>query len=144
VHQPVHSADEWLELFRRYRGDALSLRAARRAEGAWLLTGFAVECALKAAIMKRERWNRWPEKDSAPDLWTHNLYGLFRRLGVDPAGFDPKNPVAPALKMILDWRREHGYSVGKVPVKIANDICEAAFGSNGVIEWIADRYQLNI
>lgn len=129
---------------RRYRGDALLLRAAKRSDGAWLNTGFAVECCLKAAIMRKERLGRWPDRDVAPDLWTHNLYSLFRRLGIDPQGFDPKNPVAPALKMLLDWRREHGYSIGKLPIKFANDACDAAFGPNGVIEWIADRYQLDI
>jgi hypothetical protein len=115
-----------------------------RPEGAWLNAGFAVECCLKAAIMKKERLNRWPDLDSAPDLWTHDLRGLFKRLGVDPWTLDHKHQVAPSLKMVLDWRREHGYSVGKVPVKLARSMCEAAFGSNGVVEWIAGLYQLNI
>lgn len=94
--------------------------------------------------MRKERLNRWPDKDQAPDLWTHDLTGLFKRLGINPSKFDHKNPVAPALKMVLDWRREHGYSVGKVPLKLAKDICEAAFESDGVIEWLADLYKLNI
>jgi HEPN domain-containing protein len=140
----VNSSDEWLELCRRYRDDAQALRRAKRPDGAWLSAGFAVECCLKAAIMKKERLNRWPDKESAPDLWTHDLRGLFRRLGVDPLSFDTKNPVAPALKMVLDWRREHGYSVGKLPQKSADSMCQAAFESNGVVEWIASLYQLNI
>ncbi len=94
--------------------------------------------------MKRERLNRWPDPDTAPELWTHDLRGLFKRLDIDPLKFDHKHPVSPALKMVLDWRREHGYSVGKVPLKFASNLCEAAFESNGVIEWIAGRYQLNI
>ncbi|MBB5046002.1 hypothetical protein HNR60_000744 [Rhodopseudomonas rhenobacensis] len=106
--------------------------------------GFAVECCLKAAIMKKERLNRWPDRETAPDLWTHDLRVLFKRLGIDPLSFDPRSPVAPALKMVLDWRREHGYAVGKVPNKLARDICEAAFESNGVIEWLAGLYRLNI
>jgi hypothetical protein len=94
--------------------------------------------------MKKERLNRWPDRSSAPDLWTHDLRDLFRRLGVDPLGLDSKNPVSPALKMVLDWRRDHGYSVGKVPIKHARDLCEAAFGSNGTIPWLAGLYRLNI
>ncbi|MGA2058627.1 MAG: hypothetical protein ABSG88_25425 [Bradyrhizobium sp.] len=109
-----------------------------------MAAGFAIECCLKAAIMKRERLNRWPDRESAPELWTHDLRALFKRLGVDPSTFDPKNAVAPSLKMCLDWRREHGYSIGKVPVRLAKDICEAAFDSNGVIEWLAGLYRLNI
>lgn len=90
-------------------------------------TGFAVECCLKAAIMKKEGLNRWPDIDSAPDLWTHSLGDLLKRLGVDPLKFDAKSPVAPALKMVLDWRRAHGYSIGKTPVKVASDMHAAAF-----------------
>lgn len=80
--------------------------------------------------MKKERLNRWPDRESAPELWTHDLRVLFRRLGIDPLSLDARSPVAPALKMVLDWRREHGYSTGKVPAKHANDMCEAAFGGN--------------
>jgi hypothetical protein len=94
--------------------------------------------------MKKERFNRWPDRESAPDLWSHDLLGLFKRLGIDPLSIDPKILVAPALKMMLDWRREHGYSVGKLPVKFASNLYEAAFGPNGVIEWIAGLYRLDI
>jgi hypothetical protein len=144
IHQPVNSSDEWLELCRRYRGDALALRDILRPDGAWMNAGFAVECCLKAAIMKKEGLNRWPDRFDDPDLWTHDLRVLFKRLGIDQLTFDPKNPIAPTLKTVLDWRREHGYSVGKVPLKFAKDICEAAFGSNGVVEWLAGLYRLNI
>jgi hypothetical protein len=141
---PVNSRDEWLELCRRYRDDALALRRAKRPDGAWLNAGFAVECYLKAAVMKKERLNRWPDKDSAPDLWSHDLRGLFKRLGIDPLGLDPNSQVAAALKMVLDWRREHGYSVGKLPIKFADSMCRAAFEANGVVEWIAGLYRLDI
>jgi hypothetical protein len=94
--------------------------------------------------MKKERLNRWPGPDTAPDLWTHDLRSLFERLGINPKGFNTKDPIAPALKTVLDWRREHGYSVGKVPNRLAKDICEAAFGTSGVIEWLAKLYRLNI
>jgi hypothetical protein len=131
-------------LCKRYRDDARTLLGANRPEGAWLNAGLSVECCLKAAIMKKERLNRWPGLDTAPDLWTHNLRDLFNRLGIGPLGLDPKHPIAPALKMVLDWRREHGYSVGKLPSKHARDLCKAAFDGNGVIEWIASQYRLNI
>ena len=94
--------------------------------------------------MKKERLNRWPDPDSAPDLWTHDLRDLFVRLGIDPWKFDPKKALAPMLKTVLDWEREHGYSVGKLPFKHARDICHAAFDGGGVIEWIATLYRLNI
>lgn len=141
---PVNSPDDWIELCRRYRDDARTLLRSRRPDGAWLNGGFAVECCLKAAIMKKERLNRWPDRDSAPELWSHDLGDLFKRLGIDPLRLDHRNPVAAALKTVLDWRRDHGYSVGKLPQKYATQFCEAAFESNGVVEWIAGLYRLNI
>ena len=88
--------------------------------------------------------NRWPDKEDDPDLWVHDLTSLFKRLGIDPLKFDHKHRVAPALKMVLDWRREHGYAVNKLPLKYADSICRAAFEANGVIEWIAGLYRLPI
>jgi hypothetical protein len=144
IHVAAHSPDGWLALFKRYRGDALVLLKAGHVDGAWLNSGFAMECCLKAAIMKKERLNRWPDKEDAPDLWTHELWSLFRRLGIEPHKFDSRNPIAPALKTVLDWRREDGYSIGKRPKRTAEDICEAAFGTDGVAEWLAQHYRLNI
>lgn len=94
--------------------------------------------------MKKDRLNRWPDKEDAPDLWTHDLRDLLKRLGIDPLKFDHKHAVGPSLKMVLDWRRDHGYSVGKLPQKLSRDMCEAAFASNGVVEWIAAQYRLSI
>jgi hypothetical protein len=143
-YRPANSVDGWLQLCVRYRGDAQALLESRRYGGAWLNAGFAIECCLKAAIMQKERFNRWPGQDTAPDLWTHNLSDLFGRLGIDKRNFDTKSPIAPMLKTVLDWRRDHGYSIEKVPFKNARDMCAAAFDGGGVIEWIASKYQLNI
>jgi hypothetical protein len=132
-----------MALCRRYRGDALELCANKRADGAWFNAGFAIECCLKAAIMKQRRLNRWPDRNEAPELWTHDLGDLFRMLGIDLAGLH-RHPVAPSLKTVLDWRREHGYAVGKVPLRNARSMCEAAFESDGVVEWLAGLYHLNI
>jgi len=82
-YAPADSVDGWLKLCVRYRGDAQALLAAQRTSGAWLAAGFALECCIKAAIMQKERFNRWPGPDTAPDLWTHDLRDLFKRLGID-------------------------------------------------------------
>jgi hypothetical protein len=138
----VQSVGDWEDLCRSRREDARALLQLRRSSGAWLNAGFAVESCIKAAIMKKEGMNRWPDKDERPELWTHDLRALLKRLGM--LDVDPKTPVAPALKTVLDWQRDHGYSTTTFPLKAAKQLCEAAFDSNGVIEWIASRYRLNI
>ncbi len=110
----------------------------------WEQVGFAIEACLKAAVMKKEGLNRWPSTVDAPELWTHDLYYLAKRLGIDPTTFNPRDPAAASWKMTFEWQRGHGYSVNKVPQRYADQMYEAAFSSNGVVEWLAKRYQLNI
>ena len=94
--------------------------------------------------MAREGFNRWPPRDSAPELWTHDLRYLFSRLKIDTFEFDPKSPVAPKIKTVVEWRREHGYSVRGMPIRQSQSMFEAAFGTEGVCEWLAKRFRLNI
>ena len=45
-------------------------------DGAYYLTGYAVECALKACIAKRTKKHDFPDKDLALKSYTHNLKNL--------------------------------------------------------------------
>lgn len=94
--------------------------------------------------MKKYRMNRWPDLDERPDLWTHNLRDLAAKIGVSPKGFSPTDPCAAAWRLAFSWDRQHGYNVNKLPGTVATDMFEAAFGANGVVEWLAKRFLLNI
>lgn len=137
------SVDGWLKLYRQHRNAAQTLCDAKQPNTAWGHAGFAVECCLKAAIMKRERLNRFPPQDEHPELWTHNLEALLQRLGITPSALTG-HTVAPSLKMVLDWRRAHGYSPEAMPIKRARDMCKAAFGADGVLEWLAETFHLDL
>lgn len=54
------SVDDWMALGRRHHNGARVLKKHKQFSLAWDETGFAVECYLKAAIMKKNGWNRWP------------------------------------------------------------------------------------
>ena len=138
------SIDDWLELARRHYGDARALKAARRNDGVWMASGFAVEAVLKASIMAKERLNRWPDRNEAPELYTHDLRALAQRLGISPRTFDPSDPSSASWKVAFEWERNHGYNVGKLPTRWADSMYDAAFGADGTIEWLAKRYRLNI
>lgn len=139
-----HSPDEWMLLCRQRRDAAYVLLKASKANATWEQCGFAVEACLKAAIMTKERKNRWPSTQEDPKLWTHDLQYLAGRLGISPETFNPKDPSAASWKMVFGWHRGHGYSINKVPLKFASQMHEAAFGPNGVVEWLSKRYRLNI
>lgn len=139
-----NSVDEWLQLYRQKRNAALALRDASQPNEAWLNAGFSIEACLKAAIMRKEGLNRWPGPHEDPRLWTHDLTYLANRLGVGISTIRPNDPAAPAWKMGLEWQRGHGYSVDKLPMRFATQMCDAAFGANGVVQWLATRYRLSI
>jgi hypothetical protein len=132
-----------MEICRGHVRAARTLIAARQPSTAWGHCGFAVEACLKAAIMKKERLNRWSDKDTDEELWTHDLQRLLARLGHPIETFDTRDPIAPSMKLALDWRRKHGYTSAKFALKFARDMVDASVGPSGVVEWIADLYQLN-
>lgn len=134
------SPDEWMDLCRDQLRAAETLLKDKQPKVAWNMCGFAVEYALKAAIMSRERLNRWPDKATDEEIWTHDLRRLLKRLGHPPETFDPRDPVAPSLKLVLEWRRNQSYTAAKFELKVCRDMFEA---TSGVVKWTADRYRLN-
>lgn len=101
---------------------------------AWVASGAAVEFALKAVIFRREKFNAWPSKAHRPELHTHDLRKLF-----DLAGIDLKaapREVRPAIRVVLDWDRNHDYNAAPMPRMVARGMVEAAFGPSGLVEWL--------
>ena len=69
-----------LHVLTRVRLDeARLLLDAGRYDGAYYLSGYAVECALKACIARQVRTHDFPPKPGAVrDMYTHNLVGLVK------------------------------------------------------------------
>ena len=65
--------------------DAEALLAAGQSSAAYYLVGYAVECALKAAILLRiERTGIiFAERKFADACWTHDLHKLMRLAGLE-------------------------------------------------------------
>lgn len=57
--------------------DAEALLAAGRWSGAYYLSGYAVECALKACFAKATREYDFPDKEKAPKVFTHDFQKLL-------------------------------------------------------------------
>ena len=62
---------------------ALMTAAPPRPDGAYYLAGYAVECALKAAIAKLNNQHDWPEKTFVTECHTHNILALVRLAGLE-------------------------------------------------------------
>ncbi len=64
--------------------DASALLAAGRYAGAYYISGYAVECALKACIARRTRQDEFPPKDAAR-YYTHDILKLRDAAGLELA-----------------------------------------------------------
>ncbi|HXJ96507.1 MAG TPA: HEPN domain-containing protein [Terriglobia bacterium] len=88
-------------------------------DGAYYLAGYAVECALKACIVKKIRRSELPDKTLINDLYTHNLMKL---LGL--ADLQVEYKVAIANKqfaanwdVVKNWSEEARYkTLGRLQV----------------------------
>ena len=110
-------------MYRELADHALSNE--KTASAAWSQAGFALECTLKAAIMRQERLNSWPSRASRRDLYTHDIGELARILGMT---IDAAHPIAPAWAVVLQWRREDMYSL-KMTRVVAVQLVEAVFSN---------------
>jgi hypothetical protein len=83
--------------------------------------------------MFNERLNRWPERDSRPELYTHNLSKLVRIAGIV---LSTNDPTGPSWAAVLQWDRGQAYDPERMPRKVARSMVEAGFGEKGVVTWI--------
>jgi hypothetical protein len=129
-----NSPEEWMALAKRYEATA-RLAAEHRvaAPETAMQVGWAVEAALKAYIMKKEKLNNWPGPDFRPDLWVHDIQKLREIAGIKVNASDP---MAPAWHVVQQWNRAQGYSRARMSRKAARGWVEAAFGPLGVVTWL--------
>lgn len=70
-------------LTRARLAEASVLLEAGRYDGAYYLSGYAAECALKACIARQVRTHDFPPKPSTVrDMYTHNLLDLVKAAGL--------------------------------------------------------------
>jgi hypothetical protein len=113
------TVEDWLTLCKSHEDSAKKLCDDKSlAMQGFFHAGMAVECALKAYIFRKERFNIWPSKQIA---------------GVVPSAGDP---TAPGWHVVLQWDRAQGYDHNRMPRKVAKGMVEAAFGQFGVVTWI--------
>jgi hypothetical protein len=109
-----------------------------RSDGAYYLAGYAVECALKAAIAKLNNQFDWPEKSFVADSHTHDLAKLLRLSGLLGA-FGAAGAADPTLgknwDIIEEWDEHSRYL--RWSYDDSKRLIEAiADPTHGVLPWI--------
>lgn len=113
-----------------------------RPDGAYYLAGYAVECALKAAIARLNNQHDWPDKVFVNECHTHNLTTLMRlaELGVDFKLALAANPAfAHNWIIVKDWSERSRYERHAL-VKAQEMIDAVTDNANGVLPWIQARW----
>lgn len=103
-------------------------------DGSYYLSGYVIECALKACIAKMTKEFDYPDKNIVQKIYTHNLSGLINVVGIKI----PED-VEVNWAVIKDWSEHARYK--KHTEDEAKDIFEAvADPVEGVLQWIKQHW----
>ncbi len=117
--------------------DADALFTAGRYAGAYYVSGYAIECALKARIARKTEKGDFPTRH-APKYYTHNLEDLMKSAGLVPE-FEEEKKKDSAFEVnwaiVKDWTEEARYeSCGQ---QQAEEILAAVKDpEHGVPQWL--------
>ena len=111
-------------------------------DGAYYLSGYCIECALKACVAKRTRRYEFPDKKTADASHTHKLSELIRVAQMEDAHIEEvgQDVVFGAnWNIVKEWSEQSRYK--KHLPKSAEDILSAvADRRHGVLRWIKQRW----
>jgi len=114
----------------------------RNYDGAYYLSGYVVECGLKACIAKKTRKHDFPDKTTVTESYTHALSKLVKIAGLEPDLNQEiqRNPdFERNWAVVKDWSEESRYE--KHTDKEAKDLCAAVVNrKDGVLEWIKTHW----
>ena len=121
--------------------DARVLIRGGNLEGAYYLTGLAVECAAKACIAKNTRRHDFPPNQNAiKDIYTHDLAKLLGAARLRPAlEADRRKNISLSSKwdVVKDWNINSRYATSGLDAKA---LYKAVAGKNGVMQWLRSHW----
>jgi len=122
--------------------DARTLLASGNSEGAYYLTGLAVECALKSAIARRTQRHDFPPEPRfvRDSVYVHDLNKLLAAAGLEStlnAAFASNAGLKTNWALVKDWKPESRYLLSGLN---GRDLYRAVAGRNGVMQWLRQRW----
>jgi HEPN domain-containing protein len=132
---------EFQQLARMRLKDARVLMQRGSVEGAYYLTGLAVECAVKACIAKNTKRHDFPPNQSTVrDIYTHDLIELMKAAGLQTA-LDTEttrnNSFDKSWGVVKVWNVDSRYMTTGLN---ARDLYRAVVGRDGVMQWLRRRW----
>jgi hypothetical protein len=132
---------EWQQLSERWLVDAKCLLDDHRWSAAYYLAGYAVECGLKACVLRRVATQPeviFGDKKFSEKCWTHSILDLVKMADVEGArAADAVTNVALGKNWLVvkDWSEKARYNTTshQKAKKLYDAITDNA---NGVMQWI--------
>ena len=121
--------------------DAKVLLDNHQYSGAYYLSGYVIECALKACIAKKTKQYDFPDKNTVMDSYTHNLEKLVTGADLNKQLKSLKNDpdFSPKWSEVRDWSEESRYK--KYNQEEAHNIYSAITDPNhGVLQWLQQHW----
>lgn len=109
--------------------------------GAYYLSGYVIECALKACIAKQTQEFDFPDKKTVMDSYTHDLEKLVKVAKLEKQLKSLLNDPDFSLRwsMVKDWSEESRYQTHNR--QKALDIYSAITDpTHGVLQWLQQHY----
>ncbi len=112
--------------------------------GAYYLSGYIVECALKACIAKQTQQYDFPDKKTVLDSYSHDLVKLVRVARLDAQlnekiDNDENNYFTRYWSIVKDWTEESRYK--QHTEQEASEIYQAITDpDHGVLKWLQQHY----
>ncbi len=116
--------------------EATALAKAGKQHGAYYLSGFAAECALKACIAKRTRRHDFPDAKYANKIHTHNLEELLKLARLDAL---LEQDIKSKPHLAINWGVVKGWSIDSRYETLGlngKDMVAAVNAADGVLQWI--------
>lgn len=113
----------------------------RQYSGAYYLSGYVIECALKACIARKTRKFDFPDKKTVLDSYTHDLEKLVKVAQLEnELKFYLKNPDFNSRWLsVIQWDEESRYQ--KHSKQKAIDIYQSITDPNhGVLQWLQQHW----
>jgi len=123
--------------------EARTLLRSGHYSGAYYLTGYAIECALKACVAKQIKKHDFPDKKLVNDAYTHNLEKLVTIAGLK-LDFEKDRNANAALELnwavVKDWNEETRYELGTTEAQARDMYSACTTLKSGVLRWIRERW----
>lgn len=134
--------DTWREISRVRVREAQTLLDAQEWSGAYYLAGYAVECGLKACLMKQFKASTMPDKRFVNEAYSHDIESLVKLAGLK-ISLDKQIKMDATFSVywatVKDWSEITRYQI--TAQNDAEDLVRAVSDRRrGIMKWVKSEW----